>query len=637
MFSIVALVALVASASPVQPYGVVTDATRSEYGIHEEILDMVRAGGMGAMRVDWDWSACQANQGDPFDFSKYDKLVDNAEKRGITILPIVYGPPSWARPVWQHIPEFAEFVKATVGRYGTRMPVIEIWNEENSPGFWPGAPDPTNYVALLRAAYRASKETNPEVKVAVGGTAGWALDYFRSCFQLGLADCYDIMNCHPYCYPSQPEFSYEKTYAALRELMSKYGDEKKPVWFTEIGWPTQDANVLGEGNFASAGLKIARPDKKTWRLIYAPCLPEGSLIDPIMGSVILASLPLGSEVRVATPKEVVRLLKEGGWDAVLYPPGESYPSETLTEVIEFVKNGGTLIDLGGMPLWNNYFCKDGVYTQESNGGSWGRFAALHIGLDSWWLDGSKLPQQHLQVYGTPEGLAAGLEQSPTGFKCGHFFSDKALKPGDEMIPLVSGKNPNNGEPAVAACVYRLNSDMKGCVILSGIASGRGTSFVTSEDRQGVMYARSLGISFALGLEANYWYNLRAREWKQFYNEDHFGMVHANMTPKMGFLANLNFIKNRPVGSVNLNEKWRDGSIYYPQWKLPNGKIGGMIWSLAKGNMRLVFASNDVKLQNMWGRPEYVRDEGNGVRVFVIGEEPIYFTGARLLSCSPQSK
>ncbi len=72
-----------------------------------------------------------------------------------------------------------------------------------------------------------------------------------------------------------------------------------------------------------------------------------------------------------------------------------------------------------------------------------------------------------------EGIAAGVKQSPTGFTCVHFFSEKALAPGDRMVPLIACTNPLNGKQAVAACAYLLDGDMKGRVVVCGIMRGGG--------------------------------------------------------------------------------------------------------------------------------------------------------------------
>ena len=632
-----AVLAAAVAAGTFSPYGVVTDGSRSEYAMHEDLADLIKVGGMGYERVDWDWRACQREKGGAFDFSKYDRIVDADEARGITVLPIVYGTPRWAYPAWQNLDGYAAFVRATVRRYGKRMPVIEIWNEENIPGFWKD-PNPTNYLALLKAAYTAAKEADPSVRVALGGTAGWAHGFIRSLYEIGAKDYFDIVNVHPYCHPYAPEESLRKGFEKLRKIMSDFGDAEKPIWFTEIGWPTHEVDLTGPGNILLAGLKAARPEKTSWNIIYAVCKSDEEKLDQGPGESLLSRLPPGSKVRVCGPKETCERLAAGGWDAVVYPMDESYPADTLDAVVEFVRKGGTFVDLGSMPMWKPYRNMPGgggrVFPHD---GGRKRFARLRIGLDSWWLPGSELPRNDnpLSVHATPEGIAAGVKQSPTGFPCVHFFSEKALAPGDRMVPLIACTNPLNGKQAVAACAYLLDGDMKGRVVVCGIMRGGGVP--VSERQQGVMFARAMGISFAEGVEAFFWYSLRAREKDRFYGEDHFGMAHANLVPKDGWLANKMFITQRPAGSVNLGGEWRKDGIFFPQWKRPDGKVAGMIWTdRAACVMDCTFDSDNVAFHDMWGKPAVVHGTGRTRRLAVTGE-PIYFTGARLTAPVPLPK
>ena len=39
----------------------------------------------------------------PLDFSKLDAIVAEAEAHGRTILPILYWPPKWAQPIYEHL------------------------------------------------------------------------------------------------------------------------------------------------------------------------------------------------------------------------------------------------------------------------------------------------------------------------------------------------------------------------------------------------------------------------------------------------------------------------------------------------------------------------------------------------------
>ena len=628
------LAAMASDARTFCPYGVVTDATRSEYGMRDEIFRLAEFGGMKYVRVDWDMRVVKPTKDGPYDFSRYDRFVDEAERRGLTVLPILYGTPDWASPVWEHLDAYEDFCRATVARYAGRMPAVEVWNEPNIPGFWyRQPPNATNYVAALRAAYRGVKAADPSVRVVFGGMAGWAHGYVEDCYKAGMKDCFDVMCVHPYTYPFHAETSHARDLKALREIMARYGDGQKPVWYTEIGWPTHDVDISGAGNLVEAGLRVALAGKKAWNVIYAASVLDGQKEDPDVTATLLERMPVGSQVRMCGPKETVKLLGEGGWDAVIYPPDESFPVDTLPAVEKFVREGGTLVDLGGMPIWNPYRnLPEGGSTRGNGPYDWNVFTRLHIGCDSWWIGKSELPKNdRLTVYATPDGVAAGVKMEPTGLPCGHFFTDRLLKPGDRWVPLVKGTNPNNGKDAVAACVYLFDSDLKGRCVISGISAGRGTPFKVNEAAQAKYYMRALAFSLAQGVEAFFYYSLRARERDRFYSEDNFGVVHANLAPKPAFLAHRFFTRMRPEGSANLPGNWQEGTLYWPQWKRPDGTCCGMVWDASeKDGPRPLRFSGDVRFFDLYGKPIPVRKLEDGSRSVPVSGTPVYFEGATVV-------
>jgi hypothetical protein len=253
------------------PYGICAHVTRGMFGTREKAFDMARAAGIRYVRSDFDWHVCQREPGGNWDFSRYDEVVASAERKGVTVLPILAGVPRWAQPVWEHLDEWSDFVRRVVERYGSRTPVVEIWNEENLEQFWLCKPNAANYVKTLRTAYNAVKSANPSVKVAFGGTALVPLGYIRDTYRSGAKDCFDIMNVHPYAnhwYPGHPEGRIDTDIRSLKALMAEFGDGEKPIWITEVGWPTHRRRLCDFGFFGVA-LKIARPGKEKWNVIFS--------------------------------------------------------------------------------------------------------------------------------------------------------------------------------------------------------------------------------------------------------------------------------------------------------------------------------------------------------------------------------
>ena len=89
--------------------------------------------------------------------------------------------------------------------------------------------------------------------------------------------------------------------------------------------------------------------------------------------------------------------------------------------------------------------------------------------------------------------------------------------------------------------------------------------------------------------------------------------------------------------MNLGGEWRKDGLYFPQWKRPDGKIGGMIWTDRAACVQdCTFESDNVAFHDMWGKPAVVHGTGRTRRLAVTGE-PLYFTGARLTAPVPLPK
>ena len=144
------------------PYGVCAHLPRHDSDFRNAECASIATLGASTVRFGVSWRKMQKSPDVPPDFSQFDAIVAEAEANGLRILPILYWPPKWAQPIYEHLDKYAAFIEAVVSRYGEHFPAIEIWNEENLKGFWGEDPNPTNYVAVLRTAYEAAKRANAE-------------------------------------------------------------------------------------------------------------------------------------------------------------------------------------------------------------------------------------------------------------------------------------------------------------------------------------------------------------------------------------------------------------------------------------------------------------------------------------------
>ena len=594
------------------------------------------AAGIGRVRFDLEWWRVQPEPSAPFDFSHYDDVIADAERFGVQVLPILYDVPKWAEPVWEHLDEWRTFIGAVVSHYGPRLPEIEIWNEENIKVFWRHDPDPGRYVEVLRAAYEAAKSANRSVRVVFGGTAGGVpgeADFVRKVYELGGARYFDAMNVHPYGQPRAPEGLLDAKLESLRAMMAEFGDGAKPILVTEHGWPTHDTRAEGMA-VLKAGLKIARPGQKIWRVVYAATsAANGGQVRVAMPRAVAdaleEALPPGSSVEACDGGRLRERLAADDVDLVVYPFDETYPADTFADVRSFVERGGVLADLGGMPMW--YPVREtveGTFAMGEQEETSDNRAALRIGVSAWWMDPA-LPRE-TKAYPTAAAKEAGYRGDPAGERATRFLTTEVLREGDEFIPILVAKD-NAGRGAVAAAVTRFG-DSGGCTILSGLY-GRGQSETVDETTQARYLARSLAICFAEGVEQYFWYELRANENDPFYSENHFGLMHHNLTPKPAWGAYLNFTLARPTGSVQGPGPWRDEvrNLYFPQWTRPDGTNAGILWKIgALEKMVLRFSPSSVVFHDYIGRLMRPVRMSDGAYLVPVSESPIYFIGGRLV-------
>ena len=509
--------------------GACAHVTRDEFGDRDMTFFMMRAAGLDCVRSDFDWRACQPSPDAAPVFSRYDRIVDDAAARGLAVLPILHGAPKWAWPLVDHLPEWRSFVRAAAAHFAGRIPVWEIWNEENIGSFWPN-PNAADYVPALRAAYEEIKAADPAARVCFGGTAGADSNFIDAAYRAGAKDFFDILAIHPYCAPQPPEHFLDEALGRVRGVMARHGDAGKPIWITEIGWPTHTA-ALPEQNLLLAGLRVAQPERRVWR---AGCvgISEDTAAAESIAAGLRAILPGGSTAEAYTPAGLVAALEAGALDLVVYPIAEAFPLETLGAVRDFVAAGGTLVDFGGAPMWFAYSggqsadrLADGRKPREA---AW---EALRISLVFPSKEnGLSSPST---VRATPEGIAAGLHNDLNGFPCHRFFDAARLREGDEMVPLLTAAG-RDGHVGIGACVYRFGSDYRGAVILSGNMSVEKGG--NSEREQADYILRALPVAARHGVERLFLYEFRAPEKAADDRESHFGIVHADFAPKAAFHA-----------------------------------------------------------------------------------------------------
>jgi hypothetical protein len=284
---VAAAVALLVPAAP---------AAALETGVNETLRQTVPTVRKSArLGADWvrlwaRWSELEPAPG-AYDASVLGALRAHAsalEARGIKVLVVVTGSPSWASGGRGAIAPpadpaaFGRFMAGLAARVGD-VDAWELWNEPDGSEFWLDGPQPARYAALLRAAYPAIKAAQPHDVVVAGGMVGNDMDFLEQLYQHGGQGNFDAVGVHTdtACLTNGPSVYYRDErgrlgrysftgYREVHAVMSAHGDGAKPIWMTELGWNTQSTRPRSCNVGAWAGMKrIGVSERRQARFLRA--------------------------------------------------------------------------------------------------------------------------------------------------------------------------------------------------------------------------------------------------------------------------------------------------------------------------------------------------------------------------------
>ena len=234
-------------------------------------MGMIKEAGFNWVKQNIGWRDVEGTAKGVFDWSRVDWIVYECNKLGLDLLVRIDHQPQWAGGNFptngppNRYADLGDFVYTMASRYQGRIRAYEIWNEPNLAREWGGRPpNPAQYVALLREAYRRIKQADPNAMVISAGltpTGTYSPEatpddvYLEQMYQAmgGNSDGYfDVLGAHAAGYKAPPELSPDEaasnpTYGGqrffcfrrvedLRRIMEKYGDADKQIAVLEFGW-----------------------------------------------------------------------------------------------------------------------------------------------------------------------------------------------------------------------------------------------------------------------------------------------------------------------------------------------------------------------------------------------------------------
>lgn len=240
-------------------------------------LAELAACGVRAIREDLLWEAVEPEPG-RFDWARSDEILQAAARHEIEVLGILGYSAPWSssgatgegfdrNDPPADAADFARYAAAVVSRYGPeaemwrggRSPLlgVEIWNEAWGWWSWRPDPDPPAYAALAREAAEAVRAASPGTKVVLTADAyqlrrdGTRPPWLEAVLEAEptLPELVDVYAVHPYPDPrdagpldeqDDPRHDFRRV-ADVQEI-AEAADAVRPVWITEVGWSTADAD-----------------------------------------------------------------------------------------------------------------------------------------------------------------------------------------------------------------------------------------------------------------------------------------------------------------------------------------------------------------------------------------------------------
>lgn len=217
------------------------------HGISDQkSLDMTKALGIKMVRNTMYWNEMEPETPGQLDteyLQKWDDIVATAQANNIELEVVVH---TWAQQTdvdYAHKEQAYQRFANFMAQMATRYPSIHYWELFNEMdvgwtdlfGLNAGISkieQGKKYAQMLKIAYPAIKQANPNAIILTGGMDG-TNDFPDGIYQGGGKDYFDIFNIHTYgvsiVNSSVPRGE------RIRQIMNNNGDQSKPLWDTEFG------------------------------------------------------------------------------------------------------------------------------------------------------------------------------------------------------------------------------------------------------------------------------------------------------------------------------------------------------------------------------------------------------------------
>lgn len=533
-----------------EQYGIGSHITRGDYSLRALTMEKLSEAGVSYVRSDVDLGTVYREQGS-FDTTVYDNIISSSDNHGVKFLALLGKETEDGKLCWDSMRAYKRYARELAQRYRGKVEYWEFLGELNA------LKDYSKYLRILRKVYRSIKSADKNAKVLFAATSEYDAPFLAYNYKKKSGSFFDIMTLHTYSY--EPEHLMESL-TQLHNDMVKYGWDDKPVWITETGYSTyENENKFMKEVVPEAICQVGKnPKDCVIGIVEAPNnhIPMMPHYDELYSAFRNVKYLRLADLRYINAKEIPVLVPSAG---------EYFPITYKDFLLNYLKQGGTMILPKGIPFGYGEY-NEGRYVANSYYGD------FHIGILCYWDEEARskgatdVPNNCYPAKGFP------VSYSWDGGSA-RYFTNQNLHEGDEMIPITM--DGNNKFQGCVAVLYKLRSDLTGNIIAQSRMS---TIYCRTEDEQASRLSRTHLISFALGVDKVFWYNLRASEFSPIEKEDHFGILHKDFSNKKAFVAYKNLISMCPSGSTRPVLEIK-GKNYNAAWTRPDGKRIKAYWTV----------------------------------------------------------
>jgi hypothetical protein len=206
------------------------------------------AAGFRWIRMDFGWGGIERRAKGEYDFSAYDRLMDQISAHHIRPIFILdYSNRFYDGGESPRTDEgraaFAAWAAASVRHFKGRGILWEMYNEPNI-GFWKPHPNVEEYAKLALAVGKAIRAAEPGETYIGPGSSTIDLPFIEHCCKVGCLEYWSAVSVHPYR-QSDPE-TVSAEYRKLRLLIARYAPPGRNIpiisseWGYSSGWQRFD-------------------------------------------------------------------------------------------------------------------------------------------------------------------------------------------------------------------------------------------------------------------------------------------------------------------------------------------------------------------------------------------------------------